>query len=414
LVRIGPISGSLIAHAAVILPLARYLARDSPRVPDPPRGAHAPTPTAPPPEPIEVLLVRDSDEPDVRVAEIRTPDARTAESRTAEFRTSDSRTSDSRTSDSRTPDAGHRTPDTAGHPDAGRRTSLYMHMRGPSFALGDGELDAILDHPLPPPPQVERSGRLESAPGGAGVVHDAVTTVMVERDGTAHFRDKRDIDIHFHLPLPLPSLETLRHPERAIHKAGDELGKSLRAWYADPYKEMRKGPTTDLPDHLQAVPGQCDQWGALNCEPEPMPPPNTVASGKLDLTAYLMRKFHVGDPFEARKRALLDATRAERIDRGGRARAEALAHSAELARHNLEELWRTTPDAAARRAALFVMWDECAEAEGPSGEAGERARAEIMGWIRAHLPAGSPDAFTAAELADLAVHRASRQKFEPY
>ncbi len=287
-----------------------------------------------------------------------------------------------------------------------------MHMRGPSFTLGDGELDAILDNPQQPPPQVERSGRLESAPGGAAVVHDAVTTVTVERDGTAHFHDKRDIDIHFHLPLP--SLGWLRDPERAIRETREELGKNLRDWYEDPYKQMRKGPATDLPDHLQAVPGQCDQWGALNCEPEPMPPPNTVASGKLDLTAYLMRKFHAGDPFEARKRALLDVTRAERIERGAGARAEQLAHSAELMRRNLEQLWRVTRDPAERRAALFAMWDECAEGEGPLGEAGERARAEIIGWIRAHLPAGSADAFTAAELADLAAHRASHQDFAPY
>jgi len=128
----------------------------------------------------------------------------------------------------------------------------------------------------------------------------------------------------------------------------------------------------------------------------------------------LMRKFHAGDPYEARKRALLDVTRAERIDRGATARAEQLAHSAELVRRNLEQLWRATRDPVERRAALFAMWDECAEGEGPLGEAGERARAEIIGWIRAHLPQGGPDAFTAAELAELATHRSSHQQFEPY
>jgi hypothetical protein len=145
-----------------------------------------------------------------------------------------------------------------------------------------------------------------------------------------------------------------------------------------------------------------------------MPPPGTIAGGNADLTAYLMRKFHVGDPFASRKRALLDATRDERGERGAAFRSEQLDRSAELMRKNLEALWATTTDPAARRATLFAMWDECAEGEGALGEAGQRARAQVIGWIGTHLPRGTRDSYSDDELSALSARRASHQPFEPY
>jgi hypothetical protein len=127
-----------------------------------------------------------------------------------------------------------------------------------------------------------------------------------------------------------------------------------------------------------------------------------------------MRKAGVGDPYQARKRALLDSTRAERAERGGAFRAEQLAKSAEIMRGNLEQLWRATSDPAARREALFQLWDECVEGDGAQGEAGTRARAQVIGWIRARLPAGGPGAFTTAEIVALDARRASTQHFCPY
>jgi len=127
-----------------------------------------------------------------------------------------------------------------------------------------------------------------------------------------------------------------------------------------------------------------------------------------------MRKTHAGDPYASRKRALLDATFEERAAKGGEFRGEQLAHSAELVRRNLELLWASVRDPRERRAALFTLWDECAEGDGPLGEAGERARAEVIGLIRAHLPPDSPDAFTPDELAAFTARRSSQQPFEPY
>jgi hypothetical protein len=115
-----------------------------------------------------------------------------------------------------------------------------------------------------------------------------------------------------------------------------------------------------------------------------------------------MRKYGHFDPYASRKRKLLDDTRAEREERGAAFRAEQAARSAELMQRNLEELWARVPDGAARKQALYELWNECAD-----DEAGLRARAMVIGWIRARLPPGSGGAFTADELARLA-------PFSPY
>jgi hypothetical protein len=293
-------------------------------------------------------------------------------------------------------------------------SSLYMHMRGPSLHFSDAELDHMIDHPETPPPAPHVSGKLKSQPGGRAVIYDAVTTVDVERDGSAHFRDKSDFDIHFHLPIP--SLHFLRDPERAWREFKEGLGDQIETWYKDPYAEVRKGPATELPEHMQAVPGQCDDWltSSVGCEPEPLPSPSGIIEGKADLTAYAMRKLHVGDPYASRKRKLLDETFEERAAQGGEFRGDQLARAAELMRRNLDRLWAATLDPRERRVALFALWDECAEGDGPLGEAGERARAEVIGWIRTRLPAGTRDAYTPDEIAQLSRGRGSSQRFEPY
>jgi hypothetical protein len=411
--RLGPIIGSIVVHAwlvAAIAPIVRTV-----------------PPVAPPPEsdPVEVEVIEESDArtPDGRAPDGRAPDGRAPDvdvrpsANAVRLAATESRTSGIAGHE---PDAAGHEPDTAGTqpgaaghpPDAGRGPgrpgSLYMHMRGPELHLSEGELDRILDNPLGPPPEVHRSGRLHPAGGGESIIPDAATIATVERDGTAHFHDKPDIDIHFHLPTHPPITE------RELRATKEELGKALRDWYADPEKIARGGHATDLPEHLKAEPQQCDAWGNKMCEPEPMPPPQTVVSGKFDLTSYLMRKLGVGDPFAARKRAMLESTFDERADIGGRYRGEQLERSVELVRKNLSSLWAATADPAVRREVLFELWDECAEGEGPLGEAGQRARAEVIGWIGAHLPRGSAGAYSDEELAALGKRRSSKQPFEPY
>jgi hypothetical protein len=287
-----------------------------------------------------------------------------------------------------------------------------LSMRGPEAPPRDEvRTSNILDRiasagESPSPPR--SSGRLDDAPNGAAVIHDRVTTVTVDRDGVAHFHDKPYISFNFRLPVPTIA---------GLRKTLRQMGHDLAEWATDPdaWVGTHVGPKSDLPEFSKAVPGQCDTWGEINCGPIPPMLRNedgerkgAAADGNFDLTAYLMRKTHVGDAYGARKRALLDDTRAERAARGGVYRSEQLARSAELMRRNLERLWATTLDPAARRVALFELWDESAEGDGPVGEAGERARAEVIGWIRAHDVVYSRD-----ELAALAARCSSRQRFEP-
>ncbi|HUJ57436.1 MAG TPA: hypothetical protein VLX92_03055 [Kofleriaceae bacterium] len=280
--------------------------------------------------------------------------------------------------------------------------SDLWRMRGPDLSLARDAAERIASEGPPAPSPVHESGRLENVSGGGAVIHDRVTTVDVERDGTAHFHDKPDIDIHFHVPIPHLDVKQDLH----------DLGDMLEDWYRDPYAMTRTGPSTDLSEINQAEPGQCDGWGSWLCD-DPYSSDaekrarnrddsSASASGNADLSAYLYRKLAHADPYASRKLRLLDDTRAERIERGERFRAEQAARSAELMQRTLEELWATTTEPATRREALYELWSDCAD-----DDAGRRARAMVIGWIRARLPPGTADAYTGAELARMA-------PFQPY
>lgn len=290
--------------------------------------------------------------------------------------------------------------------------SGLMKMRGPDLALDAGTAERIAagGATLAPRDELKKSGKLQSTPGGGAVTYDRVTTMTVEPDGTAHLDDIPDIDPKFHLPIPkVWEVENMRK----------ELGHQLTEWFKDPEAGKRFGPSSELPRHLQAAPGACDSWGSTMCD-DPLAPKieqlvrerkkvlGGFFGGAADITAYLHRKF-VGDPYASRKLKLLDDTREERVAMGMAYRAEQAARSAELMQRNVETLWVREPHAVARRAALFELWDECTE-----DEAGLRARAIVIGWIRAKLPAGSADAYTRDELDALQTRRTSSAPFQPY
>ncbi len=139
-----------------------------------------------------------------------------------------------------------------------------------------------------------------------------------------------------------------------------------------------------------------------------------VLGGGFNLDDWLLRKKGY-DPYASRKLHVLDATRDERAELGSRRRKEQLAHATLLMRKNLDQLWASVTDRAGRKQALFEMWDECAETgDATLVEAGADARRLIIGFIRAHLPAGGPDAYTDAELAGLNKHKQSKATFQPY
>jgi len=266
------------------------------------------------------------------------------------------------------------------------------------------------------PAPTPRSGRLESQSSGRGVVNDGVTSMTVAADGTVRFADKSYITVTPVLPVP-PSLEEIR--------AG--LGSTLRTWYRDPEAGTRFGRAAELSRIALATLGACDTWGAPGCD-DPSAPVLEEAlregrkvrggfgiglAAQLDITSWLHSKL-IGDLYSSRKLKLLDATRDERVASGTVYRAEQLRRSAELMTLTLGELWAHERDPVGRKVSLFELWDDCDEGEGPTGEAGDRARAIVIGWIRGKLPAGTPGAYTDEEVRAFAARRTSRQAFTPY
>jgi hypothetical protein len=294
-----------------------------------------------------------------------------------------------------------------------------LAMRGPrrDLRLSRDALERIAGTGPPPPqppsePAAPSAHRAELTPTGGDrhEIRDRVAKVSVAPDGSVDMVDAPDATIRLGLPTP--------------GRVGRGFARAINAWTADPYRATRVGRMQDLPRHLTAAPGACEAWGDPMCvtaediaeqwrRQDEDVQDGALVSGQLDLTAMLHRKL-IGDPYASRKLALLDRTRDERIRIGTRYRTEQRDRSAELVRRNLEALWQTTRDPAARRAALFALWDECAEGDGPEGEAGARARAMVIGWIRARLPRGSADGYTDEELARLDARRTSRAHFAPY
>lgn len=125
-------------------------------------------------------------------------------------------------------------------------------------------------------------------------------------------------------------------------------------------------------------------------------------------------------------RAALARARVEEQQRAARSRLG----------QELATLWRDEGRSLAeRKRELFERWDECEEASahGPSaspgdeqtasavsetdaerGRGGEELRRRIEAFVRLVAPAGSAQAFDAAELSRLNAGRRSRQRFDPY
>ena len=277
-----------------------------------------------------------------------------------------------------------------------------MKMRGPDLGLAPGTAERIVATSRPLAETPKSSGKLQDAPGGRAVTYDEVTTMSVDPDGTAHFDDQPDIDIK--LKLPIPHLD--------FEKSRQDLGKALTEWFADPYAATRYGRKSEVANWVLAAPGSCDSFGDVWCEDPYAPKMEKDArakkkttssliggSGKFDITSYLQRKY-VGDPYSSRKLKLLDDTRDERVARGTKFRKQQLARASELVARNLARV-TAAMSAAERKQALFELWDECSEGEGPEGEAGQRARAFVLGFIRKHLPVGSAEGYSDAEIAAL-------------
>jgi hypothetical protein len=130
-----------------------------------------------------------------------------------------------------------------------------------------------------------------------------------------------------------------------------------------------------------------------------------------DATDAIMRVYGV-DPYAAEKLRLLDRTRDQRALIGKRYRHDQLSRAAELMQNNIDRMWLATRDLAARKQALFELWDDCAETGDDDLVAGAKgARELVLGVIRSRLTGA--DAYTPDELARLNAKRTSREVFAP-
>lgn len=235
-----------------------------------------------------------------------------------------------------------------------------------------------------PPPETPVAPLSQPAAPDSGVpdprqTHEAFS-LHADADGTAHLHDTRNL----RWVLGVPTKAVIRN---RIAEWQDELA------HADETRDYCANPERPIEHPIGSI-------GA------------TVM--KFDVSDWMMRR-HGQDPYASAKLAQLDATRDDRALRGAVNRHAELGRAGELMQHNLETVWATQPDPAERRRELFALWDECSET-GTSDvvEAGARARARVVAFVREHLPPGSHEAFTTDELAALNRDKQSHASFAPY
>ncbi len=238
-----------------------------------------------------------------------------------------------------------------------------------------------------PAPGVAPTGQLHDAGGGNLRSDQGPFVATVAPDGSVTLKDRRN----FQIGLALPTASS--------------IGTGIQRWY---YSD--KGPDGQRGERAleKEVGGSVDGGDRSKAVIVP------VLRGGFDLTDAFMRG-KGNDPYASKKLAFLDSTRDERVQIGTAHREQQLRRTTQIVQRNLDRLWQQVADPRARREALFELWDEVVEAgDEHVVEAGRAARKLVVGFIRARLPAGGPDAYSADELAALNRRRQSRTPFAPY
>jgi hypothetical protein len=235
------------------------------------------------------------------------------------------------------------------------------------------------------------SGQLDNNGGGTYRADQGPFTAKVARDGSVDLKDKRNFNIHLALPSP------------------KKMKRAVASWYTDRNKPTGSiGPhETDKPrvnlGESSGADTKPDQGGTV-----------PIVGGGFDITDALMRR-HGQDPYASKKLKFLDSTRDERVQIGNRYRQQQLAQATQIMKTNLDRMWSEVTAPAARRQALFELWDECAETGTEDLViAGRAARKLVIGFIRTRVPAGSADAYSTAEIAALNRKKQSKATFAPY
>ena len=406
--RILPLAVGISAgvHAAIVVLLTmRSAAATRPDPPPPPTLIEVVTVERPPDvEPIDVRLLAPAPEPADVAPTSAEPSAAAPPRAVAPVRV-EPRPRQAVVDASRAAGEVAATPaaprsDTA--PGRPKQPGLLSMRRGelPRVALPAGRWDDLDHAPRGTAPErVRRSGELHEAGGGSYASDQSVFDATVHPDGTVELHDARNLNVRLALP-------TRR-----------SLGRALAGWYESDKGASGKEGDTAMAKQIQLSAGATAQVpDPTESQPKDREPTVIipVLAGGFDITDWLMRN-HKQDPYDRRKLNFLDATREERVAIGKRGRAEKLAMTPQIVLRSLEAMWAATDDIAARKHALFELWDDCVETGEPDVvEAAAAARRMIIGFLRARLPAGSRDAFTAAEIAALARTQHSHAVFQPY
>lgn len=256
--------------------------------------------------------------------------------------------------------------------------------------------DAVEHVPAGTQREQERStGQLAPAGGGTYRSNQDVFTAKIDRDGGVSLKDTKSF--RFRLGIPGPK------------KLARLIGREIADWYQDDNKSVGT---------LGPIPGSKPRLNKDAASDQDTRPDHgetgSIFGGIFDISDALMRSKGV-DPYASKKLGFLDATRDERVQIGTRYRQRQLAQATQIMQNNLERLWATLADPVERKQGLFELWDEIAETGSDElVTAGRQARLLVIGFIRARLPAGSPGAYTPAELAAFNAKRQSRATFAPY
>ncbi|HVK73366.1 MAG TPA: hypothetical protein VM734_08580 [Kofleriaceae bacterium] len=274
-----------------------------------------------------------------------------------------------------------------------RPAAPRLDLRGATYELPPEGSPEIHPPEYRPP---EPTGELAPSGGGTYTSHRPGFTGKVAPDGKVSIEDGSDFSINLKLPTP-----------SKVRGAARNIARGLETWQRDPTKKIREAERTGeevagadptdadkKPDHGGTVP---------------------ILGGRFNADDWIMKKGGI-DPYQAEKLAWMDRTRDERAEMGRAHRARALDRTGATIQKHLVALWaRTDLDIVAKRAALFELWDDCAEHGEPAVvEAGEVARKAVIGFIRSRVPAGSAHAYPDAELASFNRRRVSRAVFAPY
>jgi hypothetical protein len=222
----------------------------------------------------------------------------------------------------------------------------------------------------------------------------------VASDGTVTFKDRHAL-LPVVLPLPIP---------QPLPPGTRSLEGTFRFW-----RERRLDPTIPLvmaPPVQRADAGAegdrvqvCDAREACFYDPSQL---LVVVQGSFDVTDEYMRMIGQ-DPYREEKARFLAATSEIRLRLAQAAQQRAASRSLETLPAHLAQIWRDARfSAVERRRLLHAVWRDTE----PTVQ-GQRAAALVETFVRRHLPKGSAQAFTDAELASLPA-RDDGVRFAPY